>query len=161
LCRASFFARSAELRFIPSGRSAVLPVPSDQIAHFATRVGIGEGDALKNGASSSNRPGAESAPKLLALSALVKEHVEDGGVSRSRENQGVRIMIRYVLAAGLVVGLTLPAFAAEYFIVRGPDKQCRVVEKRPTEKTIVVVGDRAYVTKEEATKQVAVVCKER
>ena len=54
----------------------------------------------------------------------------------------------------------LPAFAAEYFIVRGPDKQCRVVEK-PTEKTIVIVGDRAYVTREEATKQVAVVCKER
>ncbi len=70
-------------------------------------------------------------------------------------------MIKYVLSASLVVGLTLPAFAAEYFIVRGPDKQCRVVEKRPTEKTIVVVGDRAYVTKEEATKQVAVVCKER
>ena len=76
-------------------------------------------------------------------------------------NNGVRIMIKYVLSVGLVAGLALPAFAAEYFIVRGPDKQCRVVEKRPTEKTIVVVGDRAYVTKEEATKQVAVVCKER
>jgi len=70
-------------------------------------------------------------------------------------------MLRYALAAGLVIGLSLPAFAAEYFIVRGPDKQCRVVEKRPTEKTIVVVGDKAYVTKEEATKQVAVVCKEK
>jgi len=70
-------------------------------------------------------------------------------------------MIRYALAAGLVIGLSLPAFAAEYFIVRGPDRQCRVVEKRPTEKTIVVVGDKAYVTKEEATKQVAVVCKEK
>ena len=70
-------------------------------------------------------------------------------------------MIKYVLSAGLVVGIALPAFAAEYFIVRGPDKQCRVVEKRPTEKTIVVVGDRAYVTKEVATKQVAVVCKDK
>jgi hypothetical protein len=70
-------------------------------------------------------------------------------------------MLRYALAAGLVIGLSLPAFAAEYFIVRGPDKQCRVVEKRPTEKTIVVVGNKAYVTKEEATKQVAVVCKEK
>ena len=53
------------------------------------------------------------------------------------------------------------AFAAEYFIVRGPDKQRRVVEKHPTEKAIVVIGDRAYVTKEEATKQVAVVCKDK
>jgi hypothetical protein len=68
-------------------------------------------------------------------------------------------MLKYVLSTGLLLGLAAPAFA-EYFIVRGPDKQCRVVEKRPTEKTIVVVGDRAYVTKEEATKQVAVVCKE-
>jgi hypothetical protein len=71
------------------------------------------------------------------------------------------MIIRYALAAGMVVTLAVPAIAAEYFIVRGPDKQCRVVEKRPTEKTMVVVGDRAYVTKEEATKQVAVVCKER
>jgi hypothetical protein len=70
-------------------------------------------------------------------------------------------MIKHVLTAGLLVGFTLPAIAAEYFIVRGPDKQCRVVEKRPTEKTIVVVGDRAYVTKEEADKQVAIVCKEK
>jgi hypothetical protein len=53
------------------------------------------------------------------------------------------------------------ATAAEYYIVRGPDKKCRVVEKRPTEKTITVIGDRAYVTREEATKQVTVVCKER
>ena len=52
-----------------------------------------------------------------------------------------------------------PAFAAEYFVVRGPDKKCKVVETRPTDKTIVVVGDKAYVTKEEATKQMAVVCK--
>ena len=70
-------------------------------------------------------------------------------------------MLKYVLSTGLIVGLATTAFAAEYFIVRGPDKQCRVVEKRPTEKTIVVVGDRAYVTKEEATKQVAVVCKDK
>ena len=69
-------------------------------------------------------------------------------------------MLKYVLSTALVVGLAVPAFAAEYFIVRGPDKQCRVVEKRPTEKTIVVIGNRAYVTKEEATKQVAIVCKD-
>jgi hypothetical protein len=70
-------------------------------------------------------------------------------------------MLKYVLPIGLVLGFAVPAIAAEYFIVRGPDKKCRVVEKRPTEKTVVVVGDKAYVTKEEATKQLAVVCKER
>jgi hypothetical protein len=68
-------------------------------------------------------------------------------------------MLKYLLAACIAVGSTAPAFAAEYFVVRGPDKKCKVVETRPTDKTIVVVGDKAYVTKEEATKQMAVVCK--
>jgi hypothetical protein len=68
-------------------------------------------------------------------------------------------MLRYALLAGMAVAIAVPAFAQEYFIVRGPDKKCRVVEKRPTEKTIVVIGDRAYVTREEAEKQVKVVCK--
>lgn len=64
-----------------------------------------------------------------------------------------------LLIAGAVVFAT-PALAAEFYIVRGPDKQCRVVEKRPTEKTIVVVGNKAYVTRQEAEKQVKIVCKE-
>ena len=70
-------------------------------------------------------------------------------------------MIKYVLTASILLGSVSAASAAEYFIVRGPDKKCKVVEKRPTDKTVVVVGDRAYVSREEATKQVAVVCKER
>jgi len=70
-------------------------------------------------------------------------------------------MIKYVLAASLLVSSVVPVLAAEYYIVRGPDKKCKVVETRPTDKTVVVVGDKAYVTKEEATKQVAVVCKEK
>jgi hypothetical protein len=36
-----------------------------------------------------------------------------------------------------------------------------VVETRPTEKTVVVVGDKAYVTRQEAEAQVKVVCKEK
>lgn len=68
-------------------------------------------------------------------------------------------MLKYLLAAFITVGSVAPAFAAEYFVVRGPDKKCKVVETRPTDKTIVVVGDKAYVTREEATKQMAVVCK--
>jgi hypothetical protein len=69
-------------------------------------------------------------------------------------------MIKYVLPVAILIGATAPAFAAEYYVVRGPDKKCKVVEKRPTDKTTVVVGDKAYVTREEATKQLAVVCKE-
>ena len=70
-------------------------------------------------------------------------------------------MLKYVLAASLVVAVATPALSAEFFIVRGPDKKCKVVEKRPTEKTMVVIGDKVYVTREEATKEVAVVCKEK
>ena len=70
-------------------------------------------------------------------------------------------MIKYVLTASILLGSVTAAAAAEYYIVRGPDKKCKVVEKRPTEKTVVVIGDKAYVSREEATKQVAVVCKER
>jgi hypothetical protein len=69
-------------------------------------------------------------------------------------------MIKYVLPVAILIGATAPAFAAEYYVVRGPDKKCKVVETRPTDKTTVVVGDKAYVTREEATKQLAVVCKE-
>jgi hypothetical protein len=70
-------------------------------------------------------------------------------------------MFKYLVTATILLGSVTAASAAEYYIVRGPDKKCKVVEKRPTEKTITVIGDRAYVTREEATKQVKVVCKER
>jgi hypothetical protein len=69
-------------------------------------------------------------------------------------------MIKYALPVAILIGATAPALAAEYYVVRGPDKKCKVVETRPTDKTMVVVGDKAYVTHEEATKQLAVVCKE-
>ena len=69
-------------------------------------------------------------------------------------------MIKYVLGAALLVGATAPAFAAEFFIVRGPDKKCQIVEKRPTDTKIVVIGNKAYVSRDEAQKQLSVVCKD-
>jgi hypothetical protein len=72
------------------------------------------------------------------------------------------IMLKYVITIAVVAGAAMPALAAkEYFVVRGPDEKCKVVETRPTEKTIVVIGDKAYVTREEAEAQVKVVCKEK
>jgi hypothetical protein len=70
-------------------------------------------------------------------------------------------MLKYVLPFALAMGVAAPAFAADYYIVRGPDKKCKIVEKRPTEKTVTVIGHKAYVTREEADKQMAVVCKTR
>ncbi len=70
-------------------------------------------------------------------------------------------MLKYVLPVALLMGATAPAFAAEYFIVRGADQKCKVVQTRPTDKTITVIGDRAYVSESEAQKQIAVVCKNK
>lgn len=70
-------------------------------------------------------------------------------------------MKKLVLPLIMLIGATAPAFAAEYYIVRGPDKKCKVVQTRPTDKTITVIGDKAYVSESEAQKQVAVVCKDK
>jgi hypothetical protein len=45
--------------------------------------------------------------------------------------------------------------------VHGADKKCKVVETKPTDKTVVAVVHKAFVTREEADKQLAVVCKEK
>jgi len=69
-------------------------------------------------------------------------------------------MIRYVLPFTITLAIAAPAFAAEYYIVRGPDKKCQVVEARPTDTKMVIMGNKAYVSREEATKQLTLVCKE-
>jgi hypothetical protein len=69
-------------------------------------------------------------------------------------------MLRSIVIAGLLVSVAAPAFAAEFFIVRGPDKKCQIVEKRPTDTKVVIVGDKAYVSRDEAQKQLTVVCKD-
>ncbi len=69
-------------------------------------------------------------------------------------------MIKYVIPITILFGTTAPAFAADYYIVRGPDKRCKIVETHPTDKTMVVIRGKAYVSRDEATKQMAVVCKE-
>jgi hypothetical protein len=70
--------------------------------------------------------------------------------------------LRSVLAVALIVGCANPAFAGKgFWIVRGPDKKCVVVETEPstTDTTITKAGKDVYVTREEAEADVAVVCK--
>jgi hypothetical protein len=70
--------------------------------------------------------------------------------------------LRHVLALALIAGCTAPAFATKgFYIVRGPDKKCAVVETAPatSETTITKVGKDVYVSREEAEADVAVVCK--
>jgi hypothetical protein len=66
-----------------------------------------------------------------------------------------------LLAAGMLVAFAAPAFA-DYYIVHGPDRQCRVVDRYvPGEDhDIVRVGPLRFGTRDEAERQVRVVCRE-
>jgi len=72
-------------------------------------------------------------------------------------------MIKQLCLAGAAVALlSSTALAAEYYIVQEKaTKKCKIVEARPTETTWVQVGPLAFKTRDEADKQLAVVCKEK
>ncbi len=64
-----------------------------------------------------------------------------------------------IAATVAVAALATPALA-DFWIVRdSPTAQCRIVEARPTDTKIVVIGDKAYKTRADAEKEVALVCK--
>jgi hypothetical protein len=68
-------------------------------------------------------------------------------------------MRKILIAAAAVSALATPAFA-DFFIVReGPTGPCRIVETRPTDTKIVVVGNKVYKERSEADKELTVVCK--
>ncbi|HVY44055.1 MAG: hypothetical protein ACM31O_08100 [Bacteroidota bacterium] len=67
-------------------------------------------------------------------------------------------MTKYLLALAIAAGVVSPALA-DFYIVRGADKTCKVVDAKPADKSVTVIGDKAYKTKDEAEKQVKTVCK--
>jgi hypothetical protein len=70
-------------------------------------------------------------------------------------------MLKSLLVVGTLAASAIPALADEYYIVRDNDgEDCRVVETRPTENTIVQVGPIAFATREEADRELTVLCKE-
>jgi hypothetical protein len=69
-------------------------------------------------------------------------------------------MKTYALATAAPALSALPAFSAEYYIVRGPDKKCKIVETKPVDTTIVQVGPLAFKTRDDAEREIRVVCKE-
>jgi hypothetical protein len=70
-------------------------------------------------------------------------------------------MIKSLFALGLIAGMATPVFADEYYIVRGPDKHCRVVERVPEGREFIRVGPLSFGTRDEAERQVKVVCRDR
>jgi hypothetical protein len=71
-------------------------------------------------------------------------------------------MNKRLLIGAIAVGAAIatPALAAEFYIVReGPTGTCRVVETRPSDTKMVIVGNKHFVTRAEAEKEVTVLCK--
>ena len=69
---------------------------------------------------------------------------------------------RICLAAATVALLSAGASAQEYYVVQETTtKKCKIVESRPTETTWVQVGPLAFKTRDEAEKQIKVICKEK
>ena len=60
-----------------------------------------------------------------------------------------------------MVALSSFASAAEYYVVQERDtKKCKIIETRPTETTWIQVGPLAFKTRDEAERQIKVICKE-
>jgi hypothetical protein len=56
-----------------------------------------------------------------------------------------------LLAAAVVISFAAPAFADEYYVVRGPDRHCTVTTTKPTEQTTVTqIGPLAFESREKA-----------
>lgn len=72
-------------------------------------------------------------------------------------------MIRNLCFAGAAMALvSTSALAQQYIVVQEKTTQkCKIVETKPTETTWVQVGPVAFKTREEAEKQVTVICKEK
>jgi hypothetical protein len=72
------------------------------------------------------------------------------------------MMKQLCLAGAAVAMLSSTALAAEYYIVQDKaTKKCKVVDARPSETTWVQIGPLAFKTRDEADRQIAVVCKEK
>jgi hypothetical protein len=70
-------------------------------------------------------------------------------------------MKKLIIAAGALAVLATPALA-DFWIVREPTtNKCTVVDKKPTDTKVVIVGGdgKVYTTRAEAEKEVTVVCK--
>ena len=68
--------------------------------------------------------------------------------------------MRSILALGTLVALAAPAMTEEYYIVHGHDRHCRVVERIPEEREIVRVGPLSFRNRDEAERQVKIVCRD-
>jgi len=68
--------------------------------------------------------------------------------------------IEILCATGAAFALLSSAALADFYVVQEKStKECKIVETRPTETTWVQVGPLAFKTRDEAEKQIKVICK--
>jgi hypothetical protein len=69
--------------------------------------------------------------------------------------------MKYALGAILTVALITPALSQQFYIVQNPStKQCTVVEEKPADTSVVVMGNRVYTSRSEAQSAIRTVCTE-
>ena len=69
--------------------------------------------------------------------------------------------MKYALGVILTTALITPALSQQFYIVQNPStKQCTVVEEKPTDTSVVVMGNRVYTSRSEAQSAVRTVCTE-
>jgi hypothetical protein len=68
-------------------------------------------------------------------------------------------MKKLIVAASLIGFVATPALADFYIVRESPTADCKIVETKPADSKIIVIGDKVYKTRDEATKELAVVCK--
>jgi len=68
-------------------------------------------------------------------------------------------MKRILLAAAAFGVLSTPALA-DFWIVRdSPTAECRIVETKPADTKVTIVGNTVFKTRDEASKEMTTVCK--
>jgi hypothetical protein len=70
-----------------------------------------------------------------------------------------RNAMKKLLLAGAVLAIGATPVLADFYIVREGSGPCRIVETRPTDTKIVVMGNKVFKTRADADKELAVVCK--
>lgn len=68
-------------------------------------------------------------------------------------------MTKTLLATAFVAAAFATPALADFYIVREGSGPCRVVETRPTDTKIVIIGNKVYKERAEAEREIAVVCK--
>jgi hypothetical protein len=73
--------------------------------------------------------------------------------------RGSSMKTKLLAATAVIVAFATPALADFWIVREGPSGPCRIVETRPTDTKIVIVGNKAYKVRGEAEKELTVVCK--